>query len=375
MPTHINIPTVHEMEQLAAWRGPGAVSIYLPTEPDGHNSEGERIELANLASDAIGQLKDAGLSRADASSIEESLGDLIDDEDFWRFQAHTLAIFVNESGIVTHRLPNQLSRAVEVSDRFAIKPLLRTFTFPQTAFILAISQGAVRLIEASPDLPPGRIEVSDLPSDVASAVGQPSIRGRSYDGRIGGSEGQKLRMRQYARKIDQALALVLGGHDLPLVLAGTDPLVPIYRSVNSYPHLVQDVISGNPDDKSDAELVADVRPVLDRIYANELAELQELFGTRRAQGRAVTDLADVARASTFGAVDTLLVDIDQVIPGEVDEETGKITPEPHADAHTYGITDEITRRVLMSSGRVLAVRADEVPEGGPVAALLRFPLG
>jgi len=375
MPTHSNIPTIHELKQLVAWRGPGAVSIYLPTRPDGVNADVERMELANMASEAVTQLKEGGLDRAAVASIEESLEDLIDDEYFWQFQAYTLAAFVNETGVVTYRLPNHLSRSVEVADRFAIKPLLRTFTFPQTAFILALSQGAVRLIQATPDLPPDHIEVPDLPSDVASAVGLPSIRGRGHVGRVGGSEGQKLRMRQYARKINHALALVLGGRDLPLVLAGAEPLLSIYRSVNSYPHLADEVIAGNPEERSDDELVDALRPILDRIYAQDLADLQELFGTRQAQGRAVTDVADAARAATIGAVETLLVDIDQVMPGEIDEETGRVTTEDHNDAHTYGITDEITRRVLMSGGRVLAVRATEVPGGGVVAALLRFPLG
>lgn len=61
---------------------------------------------------------------------------------------------------------------MEVSDRFHIKPLLRTFTFPQAAFVLAVSLNAVRLIEASPDLPADRVDVPDLPSDAASAIGR-----------------------------------------------------------------------------------------------------------------------------------------------------------------------------------------------------------
>ena len=362
------------MERLVAWRGQGSVSIYLPTEPDGQNSEAERIDLGNLASDALDQLRDAELSRTAVEAIGESLGDLIDDDEFWRFQARTLALFVNENGLVSHRLPNRLPRTVEVSDRFYIKPLLRTFTFPQTAFVLAISQNAVRLIAASPDLPPDLINVPDLPSDVASAVGKASIKRRGHDRRVGGSEGQKLRMRQYARQINQALAPLLGGHDIPLVLAGTPPMIPIYRSVNSYPHLIEEVIAGNPDSKSDAELVAELRPILDRLYDADLAALRELMDTRRSEGRATTDLADVARAATIGAVDTLLVDIEQSVPGEIDKETGLITTDSEPSGTTYGVTDEIARRVLMSKGRILAVRSEDMPGDGPVAALLRFGL-
>jgi len=41
---------------------------------------------------------------------------------------------------------------------------------------------------------------------------------------------------------------------------------------------------------------------------------------------------------------------------------------------SYGVVDEIARRVLSSGGRVLAVRGAEVPGGGPVAAIFRYPL-
>lgn len=385
MPTHMDIPTTAGMETLVGWRGPGSVSIYLPTEPDGHNSQGERIDLSNLASDAVEQLQAAGVNRSVVSAIDESLEDLVDDAMFWRFQAWTLAVFVNEHGLVSYRLPNRLPRSVEVSDRFYIKPLLRTFTFPHAAFILAISQNDVRLLAASPDLPPDRVPVPGLPSDAASVAGKPLIpssgnrprlmpRGRGHRARVGASDDQKLRMRQYARQVNQSLAPLLGGHDIPLVLAGTAPMIPIYRSVNSYPHLVDEVIPGNPDSTSDADLIAELRPILDRLYADDLANLIDLFGARQAHGRAVTDLADVARAATIGAVDTLLVDIEQSIPGEIDEETGRITTDTTPGGNTYGVTDEITRRVLMSKGRILAVRGDEMPGDGPVAALLRFGL-
>jgi hypothetical protein len=42
------------------------------------------------------------------------------------------------------------------------------------------------------------------------------------------------------------------------------------------------------------------------------------------------------------------------------------------DAASYGVVDEITRRALLSGSRALAVRGDDVPGGGPVAAILRY---
>jgi hypothetical protein len=178
-------------------------------------------------------------------------------------------------------------------------------------------------------------------------------------------------MRQYARSIEQALRPILAGGEVPLILAATEPLESIYRSVNSYPGLVTTSIRGNPEATSDAELGANARTVLDGVYASELRELRKLWDLRTGQRRTMTDVADVARAATFGALDTVLVDIDAVVPGTVDEATGAVTFTPES-ATSYGVLDEIARRVWLSNGRVLAVRQDEVPGEQGVAAILRY---
>jgi hypothetical protein len=210
-----------------------------------------------------------------------------------------------------------------------------------------------------------------MPTAAAGAAGKASIGDRNPRGAIQGSEGQKIRMRQYARKVDSALRSVLAGLHLPLILAATQPLDGIYRSVNTYPQLAADGLRGNPEAISDADLAAEARSVLDGLYAAELAELTELFEARMSQGRGVTDVGDVARTATYGAVDTVIVDIGEHLPGTIDPETG-VVETGGDETGEYGLLDEIARRVLLAGGRVVAVRGDEVPGGGTVAAILRY---
>ncbi len=91
-------------------------------------------------------------------------------------------MFVTPDGMRTFRLPNRLSSMVEVSDRFPVKPLLRSVTFPQAAVVLALAQGSVRPLEIANDVPPSEIDIADLPSDVATAVGKSSIGDRTAAG-------------------------------------------------------------------------------------------------------------------------------------------------------------------------------------------------
>jgi hypothetical protein len=370
---HTDIPTRSQVDRLLDNREPGSVSIYLPTDPVS-NGQAERTELGNLTSEAERQLVEAGFAKAAVATITEALADLADDEEFWRFQARSLAIFATPDAVTTFRLPNRLQSMVEVSDRFHVKPLLRTLTFPQVAFVLALAQGSVRLIEVAPDVEPAPVAVPDLPKDVASWAGKSSIRDRAPVGRVQGSEGQKMRMRQYARGVDQALRPVLSGLGVPLILAAAQPLDSIYRSVSSYPRLAEPGIDGNPETSSDAELVAAARTVLDELNAAALRDVHELYRRRDAESRAAADVAVIARAATAGAVDTLIADIDVSMAGFVDEETGAVELSEADDAVDYGVVDEIARRVWRTGGTVLAVRREDVPGGGPAAAILRYAL-
>ena len=368
---HVDIPSRSDIQRLSAVRTPSCLSIYLPTTPITQDAQADRIALKNLARQGLEQLTRMGVHKRERDTIEEALDDLIDDDEFWRFQAHTLAVLATPAETLTFRLPNKLEPAVVAGDRFFIKPLLRTLTVSQSAYVLALAQGSVRLVEVSGDLPAATVKVQDLPSDAASAVGKASILDRTASGRIQGSEGQKVRLRQYARQIDHALRGRLGGSEMPLILAAHQPLDAIFRSVCSYPHLVAETLDTKPEETSDADLAQASRAVLDRLHAAELTSLRDQFAARSAQGRTTTDLAQAAKAATFGAVQTLFVDIDDIVPGFIDDD-GAVHFDAAADAGHHGVVDQIASRALASGARVLGVRRADVPGGGSMAAILRY---
>jgi hypothetical protein len=370
---HTDIPTRAQIDRLLTSRSPASVSVYLATDP-ASNGDAERIALKNLTAEAERQLDEAGTAKATVTALGDELADLGTDGAFWRYQARSLAVFATPDSVVTFRLPNRLVEQVQVADRFHLKPLLRAISFPQVAFVLALAQGSVRVLEVGPEIGSWEVDVPDLPADVASSAGMASIADRAPRGALQGSEGQKVRMRRYCREVDQALRPILAGLDVPLILAATAPLDAIYRSVNTYPHIAARSIEGSPEATTDAELVAGARAVLDEVNRGALDDVHALYERRASQGRTSQDLVDLARAATFGAVDTVLVDIGDVVPGSVDEETGAVTFEDADDAVAYGIVDEIARRVWLNGGRVLAVRRDEVPGGGPAAGILRYPV-
>lgn len=372
---YLDIPTADDYADLASFRGDMAVSIALPTTPVTDDTDADRIQLKNLCKEAVDQLEAAGADKRRLRDLIEELDDLLEDDVFWAYQAHGLMIYATPDNLRTFRVPNALQPLVKVSDRFHLKPLLRSTSFCDAGYVLALADGGVRLIEVNKELPAVELKVPDLPTDAASAVGKRSISVRSYSGRIGGSEGKKVRLRQYARQVDTAVRAILAGRQEPLILASVDALDAIYRSVNSYPHLLEQGLRGNPERKSAGELAMAARALLDEVYRGQIAAWHERYRQRLNEDRATTDLIRTARAATVGAVASLLVDMDQVVNGTVDDADGSVTFADEASAETYGVADEVARRVLMNGGEVLSVRAEDMPEPGKaVAAVLRYPI-
>ena len=371
---YTDIPKRDEIAVLSKTRADACVSIYLKTTPVTQEVGVSRIEFGNLLREAQAQLRDAGFDKRRLAPLIDSLTDLLDDDEFWRYQANSLAVFATPDVIRTYRLGNDLTSMVQVSDRFHLKPLLRAITFPHSCFILALSENAVRLVEMHGDQTPEVVKVPNMPKSAAASVGKSTLNDRTFSGRIHASEGQNVRFQQYVRQVDSALRQVLAGSELPLILASTGRLASIFSQTCSYPHLLKDTIADSPDQFSEALLASKARPILDRAYASEIADINALFERRAGENRTTTDIADAARAATFGGIHTLLIDIDSFVPGFVDDESGAVTLVEGDDARAYGVVDEIATRVLASGGRVMGVRSEDIPGKSELAAILRHPI-
>jgi hypothetical protein len=367
-----DVPTQDEIMRLAGVREPGCVSIYVQSVPGPEAWEMARTEVQARLRTAIDALEAAGTDAAAIHSLRTAIVGLLSNRVDWHRETRTLAIFANGTGLSIFHLADKLHNLTAVSDRFAITPLLRATTFAHSAFVLALSQNAVRLIDISPTHAAGEISVPDLPHDLKSTVALDLTNDRDTLAHLRTSEDPKERMLEFSRAIDHALRPLLAHSDRPLILAATEPLVSIYPSASSYPGLVHAVIAGNPEEQSAGELATKATSILDDAHAAELAVQTTRFHESTSRDLSDDTLNGVSVAATMKEIDTLFVDIDRRMPGSIDESTGVITLNEPDDESGYDVIDEIVRRALLSDAKIFAVRGAEVPGSSPVAAILRF---
>jgi Bacterial archaeo-eukaryotic release factor family 11 len=215
-------------------------------------------------------------------------------------------------------------------------------------------------------------EGSDWPNSprprLRASAGPRGAGGYWPSGSTQDTEKHKLLLRQFACKVDRALRPLLASSGVPLVLAAAEPLASIYHSVNSYPQLVDDTIEGSPEALTEGQLGERARTILDEVYRRQLADWRTLFEARANQGRATTNIAQAARAATIGGVASMLVDIDEVAPGRI-EEDGAVAFAEQANTSNYDLIDEIATRIITTAGRVTGVRKADISRQAALASL------
>src|ERR1700724_1521538 len=389
---HIDIPTLAEFKALAQIKGETCISLYLPTSHLGTDAKFNRTAFKDLAKEALSQLREAGTDKKKLSVFEERFEHLagpeqdVQDEDkirklqrakpdpieqFWHYQANGLAVLTTPDMMRTFRLPDRPKPLAEVADRLHLTPLIRAMTSPHDVYVLALAEESVRLIHAFVNFPPVRLQIPGLPKSAEEATRRPSFHVRAPRRRLQNLEGEKVLLQQYVRKVEHAIHGVLAGQSAPLGVAAEGPLASMFRAANTYPRLADEMIGGNPDTRTDAELEDAAIPILDRLYSRELKAVIARYDELKPR-LAPTDVSYAAHAATAGAIEQLLVDLDAVIPGLVSDIDGSVIYSASDDAETYSVVDEVARRALYTGARVMGARKEELPDRAPLTAILRY---
>jgi hypothetical protein len=109
---------------------------------------------------------------------------------------------------------------------------------------------------------------------------------------------------RYFRAVDRALCDVLRDRREPLVLAGVDYLLPLYRNLSRYGAIAAEQLTGNPEEKRDEELHREawalMEPRLAEARRRAMARIQEALNTGQGSDR-LTDVVPARGSGIDGA--------------------------------------------------------------------------
>lgn len=150
-------------------------------------------------------------------------------------------------------------------------------------YLLTLDLNRIKLFKASRN-ELDEIPVTGIPKSLKEAVGQDEfekqlqshsttgISERSgkkiFHGHGVGTDHYKDNIFHFFREIDKGLNKMLKKENLPLVLAGVNYLLPIYKKANRYPKLLKKGITGSPERINFKELHKKSLPLVASYYLN-----------------------------------------------------------------------------------------------------------
>lgn len=380
----MDIVTADDVASLLEHAGDIVVSIYLPTHRSGPETRQDPIRLKNLLSEARAEIVELGKRGPEADRLLEPARALVEDHNFWQHQSSGLALFIDD-GMRAYRVQESFEPRVVVGDSFHVKPLLRVMSRGEQFNVLALSENQVRLLWGTRD----RVGQVDLPDEVPESLAaalwfedperQVQFRqaasagmgkGAIFHGHGGGKDQPQEEIERFFRAVESGVRHLLHPN-VPLVLAGVERLLPIYRQVTAHEPVMEDAVIGNPDRLTPEELHARaweiVRPSFDR-------ERQEVVDALNADAdRRVDSVPEAIEAARAGRVGAVIVASDAAVWGDPGADDSG--PEVH-DERRPGDRDLLDVLVAdtwtRSGGSVWVVPSEEMPDGAPVAALLRY---
>ncbi|MFP4316025.1 MAG: hypothetical protein ACOC24_02125 [Desulfovibrionales bacterium] len=383
-----------DLKELVEQDNPHCISIFMPTYRKG-DAEQNTIRLKNQIRKAEDKLRSAGV-RSPESYMDQAKA-LLNDPSFWEEVSDGLALFLSDGFFRVYRLPVQFTEFMHLNNRFYIKPVLPLFGTDGVYYILALSQNKIRFFRAS-RYTVDEIEPREMPTSLAEAmkydymqqqlqfttqtmsgvsaggVSPGTRRGAMFHGQGVGTDDAKNRILRYFQEVDKGVHEMIGQENRPLVLAGVEYLLPIYREASTYKQLVEDGVEGNPDQVKASELHQSSWKIVEPLFHRGFEEAKDKYAQFEGTGNTSKSVEEILAAAAKGRVETLFVALGLRQWGRFDPETHTAELVDSEEESSEDLLDTAALQTLFTGGKVYAVQPESVPGASPVAAVFRYPL-
>lgn len=388
-----------QLRELAQVQEPMSVSIYMPTFHVESELSQNPIRLKNLLKQARAELKEHDFRDAEIEDVLRPAQSLVESETYWRNVEDGLAIFLAPNFSRIYRLPIPFPELVVTSSRFHLKQLFPLLDSENHFYIVAISLDSVRLFIGT-RYSIKELKSDDIPKSIKEALSydvtvgreaeiRPAAKGNRDQSRTsfhghGQSEDDLARrpkdeLYRFFQEIDEGIMKVLGDDKAPLVLAGVDYYLPIYREVNSYPRLIDEsIVSGSPDylpNKQLKQLHEKAWSIVEPVFQEDRRKATKRFLELHAKNnhRTSDDLKEIVPAAVFSMIEDIFVPVGRQAWGRYDPNSNTVTIHDTQKTGDYDLLDLAAVHTFLNGGSVHALKPENMPVNASLAATFRFP--
>lgn len=357
------------------------ITITLPTHKKGEEVQQNPIRFKNLLNSVVKDLKKKDIKPSKINELLKKPNQLVDDLSFWNHSDEGLALYINNRTYQLFELPYNLNEQAYVNNHFLITPLLPMLSLNGSYHILAISPKNLRLLKCT------RNSVNEVtPDDIFTniedyIVDKPEVHlqfhtgadnmDAMYFGHGGAEEDKKIFVEKYLRGVEESVTKQLRTSGDPLILVGSEEILPIYRSLNKYSRLLEESVTKYPGALKNKELQEAGWDVIRDYFLQDMYDAIEQFKDGNTD-RVSNNLSEIVESTVMGKTDTLFIAKDEVSWGIYDEEEHTV----HYYSNQNGSNNELLNWTALQAyekgGKVFVLPKQEMPHASTVAALFRF---
>lgn len=381
--------TKEVLNELAGVHAEPCISVYMQTHQSGaeKNEQKDTIAFKNVLQQLTYQLRQKNVEQPRIDALLKPGFDLLRDNQFWLNQKKGLAVFISENEFRYMKLPFAPKDEIFTNTSYYLSPILPLFINRDYFYVLVFSKKQAKLYRADefgivhipvPEMPNGIDDVvhfeekddQNLFRTDTSGAGQ----GANFHGVGSGKPDEKTNIAMYFDEVDETLwKSVLSTENVPLVLAGVDYMIPIYKSVAKYKHIWNDALTGSYEHEDMNSLYQQVIVKMDSYFRERHDKAKAMYGNQSATALTSSIPDDVIPAAYYSRVWHLFVARNEHIWGTFDELNNKSTIHDSQEDGDEDMLDKAMMRTILNGGEVHILDQQEMPvPDAKVCALMRY---
>ena len=361
------------------------ISLYLPTNRHSPENKQDPIVYKNLLKTIEASLLHTYASK-DVSNRMSALHEIGEDKELWNNTLNGLAILSSPDRCVVYKLYDAVEPLAIVAESFHTKPLIKAYQSIDQYLLLGLKSNEFDLFQGNQN---GIVKVELEPGtarDIEAVLGnqltesyltQGSFNGVGHSPMYHGHGGAKPEIdkdtekffRYVDRFVDENYSKPM---KLPLILVALQEHHSTFAKISNNPYLVKDGIKGEYSSFSLEQLREKTWALLEPIYLAQMQEHLHHFEQAKASGLGSDSLAVISRAVFENRLDTLFVDVDRIVPGKIEPETGKIFDRDIDEPNVGDVLDALAQLALKSKNDVVVLPSETIPGKAGIAAIFRY---
>ncbi|MFZ6010876.1 MAG: hypothetical protein ACOYXT_11080 [Bacteroidota bacterium] len=374
--------------ELAEYRAPCCMAAFMPTHRSGAevNEQMDAIAFKNILQRATTYLSEKGYSQATIQKLLAPGYELLRNEGFWYNLSNGMALFMADDFFRLIKMPMTPKEELLINTTFYVTPLIPIITARDYFYLLVLSKKQARLYQADafsmdyipvPELPHGVEDVvhfEEKDDQKLRRTGSGGAGGGAiYHGIGAGKPDDKANLSMYFDEVDETLwSEVLHQEHVPLLLAGVEYLIPLYKEVAKYNNIWREALSGNHEYDDQRSLYEMARKIMEPYFRHRAEKAREMYGNYSSSGLTSSDPLEVIPAAYYRRVWYLFVLKGEHIWGKFDEQNNKIEIHDKREEGDECLLDRAMIKTILNRGDVFILEKGQMPEGVTVAAIMRY---